>query len=97
LVEVTNDRWFNQVVKNHPEMAGQEERVKSAINAPVIVYEGDTADDKMFRGDVIPGSGFFLGGKVIIAVVNYARGPKFLTAYATTLDPKRRVLWKQTP
>jgi hypothetical protein len=67
------------------------------LPAPEIVYEENTADDKMFRGDVIRGSGFFLGGKVVIAVVNYAGPAKFLTAYATTLDPKRRVLWKRTP
>src|SRR5690242_7572195 len=97
LVEVTVDRWFNHVLRNHPEMAGQEDLVKQAIHSPQIVYEGHTADDKMFRGDQIPGSGFRLGGKVIIAVVNYTARAKFLTAYSTTLDPKRRVLWNRAP
>ena len=78
-------------------MAGQEDLVKQAIRSPQIVYEGHTADDKMFRSDRITGSGFRLGGKVIIAVVNYTARAKFLRAYATTLDPKRRVLWNQPP
>ncbi len=97
LVEVTVDRWFNHIIVRHPEMAGQEELVKQAIRIPQIVYEGDTADDKMFRGDQIPGSGFHLGGKVIVAVVNYTGSAKLLTAYSTTLDPKRRVLWNRDP
>jgi hypothetical protein len=96
LVEVTVDRW-NHVILRHPEMTGEEERVKQAIHTPQIVYEGDTANDRMFRGDRIAGSGFRLGGKVIIAVVNYAGSAKFLTAYSTTLDPNRRVLWNRAP
>jgi uncharacterized protein YuzE len=67
-------------------MAGQKDLVKQAIHSPQIVYEGHTADDKMFRGNQIPGSGFRLGGKVIIAVVNYTARAKFLTAYSTTLE-----------
>jgi len=96
-VDVSEDRWFNHVILRHPEMAGQEELVKPAISAPQIVYEGTTADDRMFRGEIITGSGFSLGGKVVIAVVNYTAGSKFLTAYTTTLDPKGRVLWKRAP
>jgi hypothetical protein len=78
-------------------MTGQEDLVKQAIRAPQIVYEGYTADDKMFRSDRIPGSGFKFGGKVIIAVVNYTGRAELTTAYATTLDPKRRVLWNRAP
>ena len=92
------DKWGQRVdILRHPEMAGQEELVKQAISAPQIVYEGTTADDRMFRGEIITGSGFSLGGKVVIAVVNYTAGSKFLTAYTTTLDPKGRVLWKRAP
>ena len=97
LVEVTVDCWFNHIIVRHPEMDGQEDLVKQTIRAPQIVYEGYTADDKMFRSDKIAGAGFKLGGKVIIAVVNYTGSAELFTAYATTLDPKRRVLWNRAP
>lgn len=97
LIEVTEGCWIKHVVIYHPELIGHEDLVKEAIRSPQIVYEGDTADDKMFRGERIAGSGFMLGGKVVIAVVNYANNATLITAYATTLDPKRRVLWNRPP
>jgi hypothetical protein len=96
IVEVTEERW-RHVVKGHPELTGQEDLVKDAIGSPEIVYQGDTADDKMFRSVKVSGSGFMLGGKVVIAVVNYASKAKLLTAYTTTMDPKKRVLWNRPP
>jgi hypothetical protein len=44
-------------------MTGEETCRKQAIHTPQIVFEGDTADDGLLRGDRIAGSGFRLGRK----------------------------------
>ncbi len=95
-IDVPEARWKTHVIVRHVELTGQEDLVKQAIEKPVsIIVKPGHPDDKFFVGETIAGSGFKLGGKTIVAVVNYSRGSRFETAYATTLPPKGNVIWKR--
>ena len=93
-VEVTRLRWAH-AVKGHPAMLGQEQIVKDAIQNPETIHEGNTAQDKVFKGYRIPGQGFIYGGMCPIVVVRYdARGMGDLrTAYLSAGVPRAKVLW----
>jgi hypothetical protein len=93
---VPDERWRTHVIIRHPELKDQEDLVKQAIEKPASVIEKPgQPDDRFFVGETIAGSGFNLGGKRVVAVVNYTGGSKFETAYATTLPPKGNVIWKR--
>ena len=87
--------WTDHVIKRHPEMAGQEHRVRDAIESPETVSQGNTPSHRVLAGRRIQGGGFAYGGKRVIAVVRYDRaGNGYLTtAYLTTLEPPGKVLW----
>jgi hypothetical protein len=93
-VEVTRLRWAH-AVKGHPAMLGQEQIVKDAIQNPETIHEGNTTQDKVFKGYRIPGQGFIYGGMYPIVVVRYdARGMGDLrTAYLSARVPRAKVLW----
>jgi hypothetical protein len=94
LIQVTARRWQKHVIHFHPELANQENLVKDAIQNPEAVLEGDTPDDKKFVGKIISGGNASkLVGRVVVAVVNYANGSKFQTAYATRPPLKGKVIW----
>jgi len=94
-VVATTKTWFDHIAKRHPEMAGQERRVKDAIQNPETVSQGNTPSHRVFAGHRIQGSGFAYGGKRVVAVVRYdpAENGYLTTAYMTTLDPPGKVLW----
>ena len=87
--------WIEHVIRRHPEMIGQDQKVKEAIETPERVYQGHTPSHKVFVGRRIQGSGFVFGGKRVVAVIWYdatGRG-SLITAYPTALDPPGKVLW----
>ena len=93
-VEATRSRWAH-AVKGHPARLGQEQIVKDAIQNPETIHEGNTAQDKVFKGYRIPGQDFIYGGMYPIVVVRYdARGMGDLrTAYLSARVPRAKVLW----
>jgi len=87
---------WDHVQRRHPEMAGRENEVKSAIERPTSVHQGDTPSDQVFRGELIQGG--FWKGSFAVAVVTYGAkgGSGFLkTAYLSTLEPRGAELWRK--
>jgi hypothetical protein len=86
---------WDHVKKGHPEMAGREDQVKTAIEQPVTVHEGNKPHTLVFRGQQIA-KGFWRNASVL-AVVEYRRnGDGYLnTAYLDTLEPPGAVKWRK--
>jgi len=74
-IDVPDERWRTHVIIRHPELKDQEDLVKQAIEKPAsIIEKPGQPDDRFFVGETIAGSGFNLGGKRVVAVLNLYQG-----------------------
>jgi len=84
---------WGHVVKNHPEMVDKEDEAKNAVEKPFAVLLGNTAADRLFRGEVIS-SGFWKGSFPVVVVTYNMQNVGFLkTAYLTNLEPRGTKVW----
>lgn len=83
-------------MKNHSEMTDKEDLVKSAIEKPVAVHLGNTATDRLFRGEAIS-SGFWKGSFAVVVVEYNKQNVGFLrTAYLSSLEPRGTIIWSRS-
>jgi hypothetical protein len=87
---------WDHAIKYHPEMKDKENEAKRAIEKPVAVYLGNTAADRLFRGETLA-SGFWKGAFPVVVVEYNNQNIGFLrTAYLSTLEPKGAVIWPKS-
>ena len=77
-------------------MAGRVNDVRSAIERPISVHQGETNADRLFRGERLQ-SGFWKGNfPVVVVTYRSGAGLGFLkTAYLSTLEPVGVLLWRK--
>lgn len=77
-------------------MIDKEDEAKRAKGKPVAVHLGNTAADRVFRGEVIS-SGFWKGSFPVVVVAYDKTNVGFLrTAYLTNLEPKGTNIWPRS-
>ena len=91
LIRLSEERW-EHIVRRHPEMANQRERILETISDPDLVQEGDFGEllaIKFFRDT--PLSEKFL---VVVYKETGERSGLVFTAYFTSRPSRRRrVIW----
>lgn len=92
-IRLTVERW-SHIVKRHPEMEGQKERVLETITYPGMIQEGDFGEFLALRHyESTP-----LTSKFLVVVYREIGGSDgfVVTAYFTNRPSERRkILWKQ--
>ena len=87
---------WDHLQRRHPEMAGCENEVRSAIERPISVHQGETSADRLFRANdfrVDSGRAIF---PVVVVAYRSGAGLGFLkTAYLSTLEPVGVLLWRK--
>jgi hypothetical protein len=84
---------WDHLVKGHPEMTDKEDAVKDAIEHPTAVHLGNTAADRLFRGQAVT-AGFWKGAFPVVVVEYNNQNVGFLrTAYLSNLAPKGAKIW----
>jgi len=92
-IRLTEVQWLH-IVFFHPEVEGEQNRIKSVLKKPEVVVEGATSDTKvcykMFRAT--PVSRKYLA--VVIKVLD--REGFIMTSYFTERIRRGKVLWKKS-
>ena len=87
---------WDHIVKGHTEMIDKEEAVKHAIEKLVTVHLGNTASDRLFRGETFT-SGFWNGSFAVVVVEYNKQNVGFLrTAYLSGLEPRGTIIWSRS-
>jgi len=92
-IRLTEVQWLH-IVFFHPEVEGEQNRIKSVLKKPEVVVEGATSDTKvcyrMFR--VTP-----VSRKYLAVVIKVLDGEGFImTSYFTERIRRGKVLWKKS-
>jgi len=92
-IRLTDERW-EHIVRGHPEMARERERVLQSLESPDVVQAGDFGEFLAARRWPVTS----LGSKFVVVAyreVNQSDG-FVLTAYlARRLSGSRRIVWKR--
>jgi hypothetical protein len=87
---------WDHVEKRHPEMADKEEEAKQAIEKPAAVHLGNTASDRVFRGETLQ-TRFWKGSFPIVVVEYNKQNVGFLrTAYLSNSEPRGTMIWSKS-
>lgn len=91
-VRLTEERW-QHIVRRHPEMAAQKERVLETVSAPEIVQEGDFGEllaIRLYRDTPLSSKYLVVAYREVAPVEGF-----ILTAYFTTRpSARRKAIWK---
>ena len=88
---MTQERW-EHIIRRHPEMENQKEKVEATISDPDLIQKGDFGEFLAFRFYSVPPRKY-----LVVAYKETAHQDGFiLTAYFTSAPSKRRqVIWKR--
>jgi len=92
-IRLTEVQWLH-IVFFHPEVEGEQNRIKSVLKKPEVVVEGVTSDTKvcyrMFKATPV-------SRKYLAVVVKELDGEGFImTSYFTERIRRGKVLWKKS-